>query len=221
MIEESKVSYFNESMSKQYKYAKSLSDFAINHLKNNILSQIKNILEYGKVEDFEDIFLVKMRIIQNIETIFNNCPKLDEPIIVYRNVQNSTWINEFKSYTHTTFSYNSTNFSNGIILKITLPPGTKIIPLDELILDRTNLYIQGSSEMKDGIEIINVTFIPDENKEVIKVKNFIKGNSSNDTWYQFLYTLYEYGLLDILPKNDPQRIRAEELIKKDNWQMKY
>lgn len=119
-----------------------------------------------KMREESQLNALYQNMLKNIDLAFKNSPIISQSLYVYKGIDK--YMTEFsdKSYVSTSLTYLSAKSFSGTyccILKILLPPGTKILPVmsisrakeeDEILLDRngiisiTNHYINTVDNMK-------------------------------------------------------------------------
>ena len=143
-----------------------------------------------------------------IDNVFFDCPKLKESIVVYRglDLDNYTDINfTTNSFISTSLDYETSLDFTGktcCILKIHVPPGSKILPLkniakdvaheQEILLDRYSKIFITNINDKKAITVIDCNYIPETSVCVESIKDIKEAKIvfSNDE--------IEYNLLNIL-----------------------
>ena len=131
----------------------------------------------------------------NFDQIFKYVPPLKKSLNVYRGVKDRGHILNNQTYLSTTLVKTQTkNFSknNCCIVNITLPAGSKIIPIfilsdipneAEILLDKDSTIVTTGKYVQNEITNYSVTFIPkvvviDQNKEVVKLTKTLDINSN-------------------------------------------
>lgn len=127
--------------------------------KSDLFENINNSIRYNDIIN-DDI----KNIINNIDYIFKNIPPLEKDIILYRGINDPTYINQ-NSYISTSLTLNGAlnfKYNNCCILKIHIPSGTKIIPLHGIFkdsdfgqLDEKEVLLQPNSKLEIFYEYID------------------------------------------------------------------
>lgn len=129
---------------------------------------VNKSLRYGR-NDYKDI-------VSNIDTIFNACPPLKHPILVYRTIDKKfDFSYKSEGYLSTSTSITTAGTTgNCCLLRITVPAGIKVLPLkkisshpseNEILLPR-NTALQFSCESKEVVEndeyiVIDMVVVPE------------------------------------------------------------
>jgi len=159
----------------------------IEHI-DNLNEEIKSsLISYTDGYGYDINKMLRMgiinNIIKNIDEAFIGVPITDNPILLYRTIDNNfnlTYRSEGYISTSTTLTTAGTD-GNCCILKITVPSGSRILPLkiisvnpneDEVLLNR-NSSLQFISEYQETIKgdiynIINMVYLPSEQSVNIK-----------------------------------------------------
>lgn len=105
-------------------------------------------------------------IIKNIDYIFDNIPPLEKGTILYRGINDPSYINQ-NSYISTSLTLDGAlnfKYDNCCILKIHIPVGTKVIPLYSIFkdsdfeqLDEKEVLLQRNSKLEILSEYIDKT----------------------------------------------------------------
>lgn len=103
----------------------------------------------------------KKKYIRNLTSVFFNIPPIDNPLVVYRGVTSESYVNDSSSYLSTSLNRDCvTGFLssvNRIIMKITITPGVRVLPLyilssyneKEILIDRDQKWDISSVTMED------------------------------------------------------------------------
>lgn len=134
---------------------------------------------------------------KNIDLVFSGAPPLTESMIVYRGVRfsgrisvdNDDFLEIDNAYVSTTKDMKQTSLFSGekcCVLQITISAGTKVLFLkkismhedeDEILLDRGGKFIITGTEIRKGMKIVYMTYIPKGSllvKSVSEVKKAVE-----------------------------------------------
>lgn len=113
-------------------------------------------------------------IVNDLDTLFRKIPPLTEPLVVYRGKKYDVIDNVDPTFPSTSlFEEVAIDFTDKMnrccLLKITVSPGSKILPLHgfsvtrdeyEILLDRGGTFIVTGSEIRDKMKVIYVSYLP-------------------------------------------------------------
>jgi hypothetical protein len=161
-------------ISKQEKYVDDLVNMNSPHVESLITYTTET--GYSINRSLRDGTSEYKEIISNIDTIFNACPPLKYPILVYRTIdQHFAFDYKSEGYVSTSTTITTAGTTgNCCLLRITVPAGIKVLPLkkistnpseNEILLPRDS-SLQFSCESKEVIEdeeyiVIDMVVIPD------------------------------------------------------------
>lgn len=145
--------------------------------------------------------------VNKLDLMFKLVPPITKTIEVYRGINSHEIINSLSSYVSTTRDKNiaySFSGKNCCLLKITIPVGSKILPIEniseykkekEILLDRFGKIVTIS--LSDNI--YNMLFIPDNSIDINDKKdiNEINNKLSIRNWVDRLTGLFTVGELEI------------------------
>lgn len=179
----------------QYQYVNSLSDEVKESLTWYTDATTGNYRELnGYLRNQKTATPEVMEKYELIEGAFRDVPRLKDPLVVYRGMKRE----HFDTYAYTSTSldileaYKFTNqFSKCCILRISVQPGSKILPLEslsymdyekEILLYRKGEYMVTSTESVrlrvDGLDevmkMVNITYLPSDSVEVEDIQDIKK-----------------------------------------------
>jgi hypothetical protein len=204
---------------------------------------IKSITWYtgGEYSDFNDSLRAgkiptEKRHFDNISLAFQGVPPLTNPITVYKGKRSDNIYQVDKAFASTSLTIRGTqDFRGGkcCILQITVPPGSKVLPLesisdnkseDEILLDRNGEYTVTGSDIRaitdqygrqNDMKFIYVTYNPPAYHRVKKIDDVKDPGPSDVTLVQERMIKY---LSSILEDMDPE---DRELLFDFDTEIKY
>lgn len=139
-----------------------------------------------KLRENEELSYKYKTIVNKLDSTFNACPIIKDEITVYRGIQSDNFIPELISYISTSYDIDEAIKHSGIkccLLKILIPPGSKILPIEniseyhgekEILLHRLGKLNITSREYKGRLLIYNLVYIPINSVEINSNTNIKK-----------------------------------------------
>ena len=134
--------------------------------------------------------------LKNLIIAFQGVPPLTEPMTVYKGKKSENIYKVDKAFSSTSLSIKGTIDFRGekcCIMQITIPPGSKILPLsflsdasyeDEILLDRNGTYIQTGTDIRivdeKEIKFFYISYIPYFSQIIGKDLNKVKDPERQD-----------------------------------------
>lgn len=162
-----------------------------------------------------------LRIIDNIDEVFKMIPPIEKSIIVYRTIDAEiTDSYTDKGYISTTTDkYTEQEEYTCCTMVITIPAGTKILPIkgisqhpheNEILLERNGMFVYNNHKIVDNNFVVYVTYLSPKS-DLIKQSDFRQvGELINLKFVEFL----ESKLSDIY---DEYQILSEDKVTKNNF----
>lgn len=163
-------------LAEQYRFIDGLSNLMsislFDYTQEGVFSDINRKLN---AEDFAALTPMELRIIKDLDWIFENIPPLETEIILYRGYTYPKF--NFRGYTSTSLDITTaTGFAFGgdkkcCLFVITAKPGTRVIPLDrvsefsaekEVLLGRDTKFTRAQKRTIEGLTSFVMSTLPNE-----------------------------------------------------------
>lgn len=176
-------------MKKQINYVKSLTEHNKDVLKWYTTDNGYETLNYALRTNKKNILNKELKHnLALIDNIFSKVPRLESSIVVYRGLD----IEDYKDINFTTNSFistslnyesslNFTNNKNCCLLKIIVPPGSKILPLktiakdvsdeEEILLDRYCNITATYVNVNKGMTLIDCVYTPEDSIDINTIED--------------------------------------------------
>ena len=178
-----------------------------------------------KIEE-NDASLVR----KNLDIAFQGAPPLEKPLTVYRGKSSDRMRPRDEGFVSTSLLRSrALNFAGPecCVLEITVPPGSKVLPVAfisfasdelEIILNRGGKFIVSGTKIdrEKGMKIIYVSYIPMKSQESRSLEEIVDPGKLNQTQLQESVISYLTGM-DILPEEIDNEILR--LSKKENFEL--